>query len=281
MAFRIISDTDTEFDWGDAPDDPESGAYPTLEVNDGAHHVIGGPWLGTAGGAPDGEIDGQPHTHALGDDIAATDDEGGVQIPVLKRGEQAKITVDVDGGGGYVQGWIDFDVDQAWDAGEMVVAQSMTDGSHEVIIQVPVDAEVGTSFARFRISSAGDLQPTGRADDGEVEDYEITIQDPATGVGTGTLPESYELHQCVPNPFNPATTIRYDVPAPGGPVTIRVYDVAGRLVRTLVDGVQTPGHKVTTWDGRSESGELVASGVYFYRLTAGRFERTRKMALVQ
>jgi hypothetical protein len=281
MAFRVISEPGLEFDWGDAPDGLETSAYPTLLVNDGARHVIAGPWLGDAAGGPDGELDGQPHTQALGDDNLETDDEGGVQIPVLKAGELAKITIDVSGGGGYVQGWIDFNIDQSWDAGEMIVGQVMADGSHELLIPVLVDASLGTSFARFRISSVGDLEPTGHADDGEVEDYEVSIQDPGTGVETGAAPSRYELYQCVPNPFNPATAIRYDVPAPGGQVTIRIYDVAGRLVRTLVDGVQTPGQKEAIWDGRAEAGGRVASGVYFYRLTAGTFERTRKMVLVQ
>jgi hypothetical protein len=271
----------SDLDFGDAEYPASWGGYPTQLAQDGARHVIGGPWLGDGADAPDAETDGQPHAQAPGDDDLEGDDEGGVYIPVLTAGEDATIVVDVGGGGGYVQGWIDFNIDEAWDAGEMIVAQVMTDGPHDVIVPVPADAVLGTSFARFRISSAGDLEPTGHADDGEVEDHEVTIQDPGTGVEAGSAPERYELYQCVPNPFNPATSIRCDVPAPGGRVTIRVYDVAGRLVRTLVDGVQAPGRKETTWDGRMESGHRASSGVYYYRLTAGPFERTRKMVLIE
>ena len=91
----------------------------------------------------------------------------------------------------------------------------------------------------------------------------------------------FALYQNVPNPFNPTTSIRYDVPAAGGRVTLRVYDVSGRLVRTLVDGVQPPGDHTATWNGRNDHGNGVATGVYFYRMTAPGFETTRKMILLQ
>jgi hypothetical protein len=92
---------------------------------------------------------------------------------------------------------------------------------------------------------------------------------------------TYTLYQNVPNPFNPTTVIRYDVPTGGGVVTLRVYDVTGRLVRTLVDGVQTPGQKAVTWRGRNNVGQPVTSGVYFYRLMAPGFVQTHKMALLK
>ena len=102
-----------------------------------------------------------------------------------------------------------------------------------------------------------------------------------TAVGDPSLPRAYGLHPNVPNPFNPSTTIRYDVPAGGGAVTFRVYDVQGKLVRTLVDGMQTGGRKSVTWDGRNDRGRSVSSGVYFYRLQSPGFAKTLKMTLVQ
>jgi hypothetical protein len=95
------------------------------------------------------------------------------------------------------------------------------------------------------------------------------------------LPSRYELYQNVPNPFNPTTVIRYDVPAGGGKVTLRVYDVSGKLVRTLVDGVESPGQKSARWDGANERGEHAASGVYFYRMTAPGYVEKRKMVFLQ
>jgi hypothetical protein len=91
---------------------------------------------------------------------------------------------------------------------------------------------------------------------------------------------AYELDANVPNPFNPSTTIRYQI---GGTdeVTLRVYDVAGHLVRTLVDARRSPGTYAARWDGRDEHGRGVASGVYFYQLRAGDFSRTRRMVLLK
>jgi hypothetical protein len=117
-------------------------------------------------------------------------------------------------------------------------------------------------------------------------DFSGNESDPAsagtvTAVTEPVIPKAYALHQNVPNPFNPATTIHYDVPAGGGEVTLRVYDVSGRLVRTLADGTEGPGKKTVTWDGRNDRGRMVASGVYFYRLTSETFTKTRKMLLMK
>jgi hypothetical protein len=95
------------------------------------------------------------------------------------------------------------------------------------------------------------------------------------------LPTAFGLGQNFPNPFNPSTVIRYDVPAGGGAVTLRIYDVGGRLVRTLIDGFETAGRKSVAWHGQNDRGEMVATGVYFYRMTAPGFERTRKMVLLK
>lgn len=84
-----------------------------------------------------------------------------------------------------------------------------------------------------------------------------------------------------PNPFKAATVIWYDLPESGGAVTLHVYDLGGRLVRTLVDRAQTGGEKSVTWDGRDNRGRRVASGVYFYRLEAPGYELTGKTVLVQ
>jgi hypothetical protein len=106
--------------------------------------------------------------------------------------------------------------------------------------------------------------------------------EPYTGVeDEPAVPKRFTLYQNVPNPFNPTTLIRYDVPAGGGHVTLRVYDVGGRLVRTLVDQAQTSGLKRVIWRATNDTGESVASGIYFYRLTAPGFDVTRKMVLLQ
>ena len=103
-----------------------------------------------------------------------------------------------------------------------------------------------------------------------------------TGIDTEpALPERFALYQNTPNPFNPATTIRYDVPTGGGRVRIDIYDVSGRLVRTLVDGAESPGEKSVVWDGTDDRGIAVSTGVSFYRLVAPGVTETRTLALMK
>jgi flagellar hook assembly protein FlgD len=77
------------------------------------------------------------------------------------------------------------------------------------------------------------------------------------------------------------TVIAYDVPSGGGSVTIRIYDVGGRLIRTLIDRHETAGRKSVAWHGLDDRGGRVATGVYFYRMKAPGFEKTRKMVLLK
>ena len=98
-----------------------------------------------------------------------------------------------------------------------------------------------------------------------------------------SLPAKTALLSNYPNPFNPETWIPYQLAKPSD-VTITVYDIRGRVVRTLILGHQSAGvyrsrSKAAHWDGKNEFGEVVASGVYFYRLTAGDFSATRKMLI--
>jgi hypothetical protein len=90
------------------------------------------------------------------------------------------------------------------------------------------------------------------------------------------------LDDSYPNPFNPAATIRYGIEQPAH-VSLRIYNVSGQLVRTLVDEMQTPAPEgfVVRWDGTNNDGTSVSSGVYFCRLLAGKFMQTRKMVLLK
>ncbi len=102
-----------------------------------------------------------------------------------------------------------------------------------------------------------------------------------TGITGREIPKRFVLYQNVPNPFNPSTVIPYEIPEVGGKVTIRIYDVTGRLIRTLVDRVEHSGRKSVEWDGRDAQGVRVASGVYFYRLEAPGYVKTLKMVLAK
>jgi hypothetical protein len=92
-------------------------------------------------------------------------------------------------------------------------------------------------------------------------------------------PAALALYQNHPNPFNPATTIRYCLPS-GGHVRLAVYDVSGRLVTILVDGARRGGEHSVTWNG-SDGQAAASSGVYFYRLDYGKESITKKMILLR
>ncbi len=96
-----------------------------------------------------------------------------------------------------------------------------------------------------------------------------------------TIPTAYELPQNFPNPFNPVTTIRYGLPKAES-VTLKIYNLLGAEVATLVDNEpKAAGYHVAIWDGRNKNGGVIASGVYVYRLQAGSFVMTKKMAVVK
>ena len=101
--------------------------------------------------------------------------------------------------------------------------------------------------------------------------------------GTTTVPTPdlvLALHQNVPNPFNPQTTIRYEIATPDH-VRLAIYDASGRRIRQLVDESQTTGSREVVWNGRDEAGQAVSSGVYFYVLDAGGQRLTRKLVLLK
>ena len=129
-------------------------------------------------------------------------------------------------------------------------------------------------------------------EDGHLYYYIVTAVDhngnesglglPATVTGEdipGVL-GAFALLQNVPNPFNPSTTIRFDLPS-SSRVTLVVYNVRGERVATLIDSHIAAGSREITWNGTADSGSRVASGIYFYRLTAPGFAETRKMVLLR
>jgi flagellar hook assembly protein FlgD len=94
------------------------------------------------------------------------------------------------------------------------------------------------------------------------------------------LPMSYFLDQNYPNPFNPVTSITYNIEDATN-VTIRIYDLLGHRVKTLVNEKKNPGSYLTLWDGLDQSGAKVASGFYICRLETDRFTATKKMLLLK
>ena len=121
--------------------------------------------------------------------------------------------------------------------------------------------------------------PGGHPKGGQSIDLAFVITKGPTTVGSET-PKSYRLMQNFPNPFNPTTTIGYELPERSD-VQVAVYSVDGRLVRVLDAGSRPAGVHEVGWDGLDTSGHAVASGVYFYKLVAGSFVETKKMTLLK
>lgn len=94
------------------------------------------------------------------------------------------------------------------------------------------------------------------------------------------LPDNYSLDDNYPNPFNPSTNIGFALPSTQE-VTLKVYNLLGQEVKTIFSGEMEQGHHVLTWDGDNNSGESVASGVYFYRLETKQFSDSKKMMLLK
>ena len=170
-------------DFGDAP----QASYPTLLADDGARHLAIGPTLGFA---RDTEDNGQPTLNADGDDNTGTfDDEDGVtfgaSISVGQLGASVVVNTQNAPSGAKLDAWIDFEGDGSWSGPCDQIADSLAvaNGDNTITFDVPSWAYAGTTYARFRLSSSGGLTPAGQADDGEVEDYLLTISTPISTSG--------------------------------------------------------------------------------------------------
>ncbi|MFQ5601725.1 MAG: Ig-like domain-containing protein [bacterium] len=95
-----------------------------------------------------------------------------------------------------------------------------------------------------------------------------------------SAPETFELSQNFPNPFNPETKIRFQLPA-ASRVQIKIFDVLGREVTTLIDELKDAGYHVITWNAKNKAGHRVSSGIYYYQIMAGEFHQTKKMLLIK
>jgi len=93
-------------------------------------------------------------------------------------------------------------------------------------------------------------------------------------------PESYTLSQNYPNPFNPTTQIKFTLPVDSR-VDLKIYDILGREVATLMSDELKAGYYTTEWNGRNNSGVMVSSGIYIYRIVAGKFVQTKKMMMLK
>ena len=158
----------------------------------------------------------------------------------------------------------------------------------DLVLRMPDNASL-SSDAMFDYARDGEVVTIAAAaiDGGEL--FRVNGTSSAPEVVSATLngaeamvavPMSFELRQNTPNPFNPSTTIAFSLPE-SAPVTLAIYDVNGRMVRTLVSGERGAGPHEVVWNGMDDNGRAVASGVYVYRLAAGNDVSTRRLALIR
>lgn len=145
------------------------------------------------------------------------------------------------------------------------------------VVALPTgEAKAGWPAGRYRVQ----LVATSTYADGGVA--RAAFEAELAAGGAGLLPRQLALHGNAPNPFNPATTIAFSIPAgAAGEHRLDVYDARGRLVRQLGRGPLAAGRHEATWDGRDDAGAAVGAGVYLYRLEHGSSRLTGKMVLVK
>ena len=171
----------TSYDFGDAPETGTS--FPTTLANNGARHVVTGNTL-FFGADRDSEVDGQPDATATGDGA----DENGLTFDPFLRGTIVNVSV-TSSGAGVVNGWIDFNQDGDWDdPGEHVLMdQPVVAGVNNLQVAVPSGASLGSTFARFRLTKYAGYAYFGLAPNGEVEDYQLSVIDPAPDLPAETI----------------------------------------------------------------------------------------------
>jgi len=143
-------------------------------------------------------------------------------------------------------------------------------GSGEIAIITFKLLQSGNLSLAFNLIDFRDNQNHKLLGDGKILEQELSSE----------LPSVYGLSQNYPNTFNPSTQIAYQLPQ-AGHVSLKIYNIKGELVCTLVNQYKEAGHHTVIWDGKNENGEEVASGVYFYRMVSNDFKATKKMIMLK
>jgi hypothetical protein len=164
----------------------------------------------------------------------------------------------------------------SWISGGIVQPAVGPADIHIALSSGPFNIPTGESrIAGFVIVGGEDLAAVQANADAARARWALIRGSVSVGDQGGKVPSKYALYQNYPNPFNPTTRISYSLPELEH-VVIRLFDVTGRMIRTLVDEQQSPGMK-----SLEVAGERLASGVYYYRMTAGNFTSTRKLVVLR
>ncbi|MGH7490935.1 MAG: carboxypeptidase regulatory-like domain-containing protein [bacterium] len=160
---------------------------------------------------------------------------------------------------------------------EYATTRTSANGAYEI----PWFKDDHVRVAADALGYQADTLETNTTADGNTElNFALRKSSTAVDEKPENMPQKFALHANYPNPFNPATTITYDLPG-AAHVMLKIYDMLGQEVRTLIDAWQEAGSTSLTWDGRDHAGQILPSGVYFYRLQAEGFAQTRKLVVMR
>lgn len=168
--------------------------------------------------------------------------------------------------------------------GDLEFLQSQTINSSLAIIQISdvieqmYDLNIDSLTGSWRIE-VSNVESVANGD--QNGPFQLTfINENILNIFNSNLPKNFSLKQNYPNPFNPITSLRYNLPE-DRLVNITIYDMAGRIVKTLVNGSQNAGFKSIQWNATNDRNEPVSAGLYLYTIQAGEFRQTKKMVFLK
>ena len=166
--------------------------------------------------------------------------------------------------------------------GEIKVANTVTNVWEELTFDFSSHIGLPEAIGIDQIVVFPDFNLGGRTQDNIIYFDNISFYSNSVGVDNRneTFPQGFALEQNFPNPFNPSTTIRYELPE-DGLVNITIYDITGRHISTLVSSHQNAGYKSIQWNATNNKGQPVSAGLYLYTIQAGEFRQTKKMVLLK
>ncbi len=203
----------------------------------------------------------EPNAGISGIIYSPQDSVGTALDTTVTTGEEVTFSVQVGGTANQYQ----------WYKDQTAIAGA-TDAAYEIGSAVLADSGIYT--CRISNTIAVDLTLESRP-------FSLHVTPPTgTSDERGAIPDEFRLHQNFPNPFNPGTLISYDLPK-NSDVELSVFTITGKLVKNFELPGQAPGHYELEWDGKNSHGQLMPSGIYVCRLTAGRFTGSIRMMLLK
>ena len=166
--------------------------------------------------------------------------------------------------------------------GEIKVANTVTNAWEELTFDFSSHIGLPEAIGIDQIVVFPDFNLGGRTQDNIIYFDNISFYSNSVGVDNRneTFLQGFAIEQNFPNPFNPVTTLRYNLPE-NGHVNIIIYDMLGREVKTMINQTHDAGYKSIQWNATNNHGEPVSAGVYLYKIQAGEYTSTKKMVLLK